>query len=247
MNNRSSSPVNLTDCLLFTSAQNMCIIEGQGETSLEHKLTIDKRTGLTIRVGTMDAGTIAVSKRSYRDLVIGAGSIVLDAGACFGSFTREALVKGARVVAYEPDPDNFKLLVLNCPAADCRRAALVSGPGSVAAPFYISTGTNMQSHSIVAFKGRPVIRIPTDNFNNVLEEVRPDTVKMDVEGAEYDLLRKPLPRFVRQLAVELHLNKRSWRAQAPDLARTLAEQFTTVVRAPKVGEKNWDTMGVYSR
>ena len=53
-------------------------------------------------------------------------------------------------------------------------------------------------------------------LDRLLEEVRPDRVKMDVEGAEYDcLLTCALPPCVRALVMEVHLRRPEWSAGSP--------------------------------
>ena len=205
-------------------------------------LAVDARTGLTYRVGSYDLHTISEMRRHYGKLNITPGSVVLDAGACFGSFTMIALNAGAKVVAYEPDPDSFSLLKLNCPMADCRNAALVTD-GSMFVDLYWTGSKNYASHSITVKRGRKVRAVvPAADFQTVLDEVKPNVLKVDVEGAEYMLLVEPLPEYVKQLAVELHNGR-----NRPALVASLAAQFATVVVVPRVWTKAWGMIGVYSR
>lgn len=127
--------------------------------------------------------------------------VVLDIGAHIGSFAYLALDRGAgRVVAVEPDPDNFNYLRHNlqdvCRAA--HRTVLVSGaawsmPGKV---HYAGVGVNTGGGTTLGCTGVPVAAFP---FPELLEwaasmadsgKIR--LLKLDCEGAEWPLLMSAL-------------------------------------------------------
>ena len=68
---------------------------------------------------------------------------------------------------------------------------------------------------------------------------------MDCEGAEFDLLSKRLPSFVKQIALEIHLGKKEWREKAHSIVRTFAD-WECVVQ-PKLGGKHWFTLAGWRR
>ena len=72
----------------------------------------DKVKGYT-RPDTLDEYVFKEIKPSYNCLELGEGDIVLDIGANIGAFSKYAMEKGAYVYAYEPEPENYELLVVN--------------------------------------------------------------------------------------------------------------------------------------
>ena len=69
---------------------------------------------------------------------------------------------------------------------------------------------------------------------------------MDCEGSEYDLIKEPLPDFVKKITMEIHLTKKYWRQ---GMAQKLIAFFNNwkTFKEPKIGEKNWTTIGAWYR
>jgi len=84
-------------------------------------------------------------------------------------------------------------------------------------------------------------------FPAVLDEFQPSIIKMDCEGAEYELLQKTLPPFVKQLAIEIHLNGPGYRANGRFLVDDLARQGFVPIKRARIGSKNWHTQSVLVR
>lgn len=209
--------------------------------------------GMFIRPDTYDHSIIGEVKRSYGWMDV-KNKVVLDVGANIGAFTHHALANGAKEVwAFEPDADNFVLLQKNVgddPRAKLKNAALISGDAA-SIDFYLTDGTNHGNYSMYSIRGRKKVTVNAVNFRKVLDHVKPDVIKMDCEGAEYDLLRPfYLPDSVKQFAMELHYNTPASQCESwYELAGELAENFDsweTVVR-PKRNEKLWHTLGGWRR
>jgi FkbM family methyltransferase len=140
---------------------------------------------------------------SPRDLV------VMDAGAHIGTFTDWALCEGARrVEAYEPHPENFKLLAKNCdnPRAILREAALVHDyrketPLVIGKAHNPKIGTERFSTSR-SLKGNIfVTNVKCFNFKKALMNI--EAIKFDAEGAEYSLFNAiDIPRRVKWIVGE---------------------------------------------
>lgn len=123
------------------------------------------------------------------------GDTVVDAGAFIGrhtmAYAREVGPSG-RVIAIEPHPENFRLLLRNVRQngyrnVTCVRCALsdYSGEGRLAYDRETSTG------ALSPGKARSVaVRVRTlDDLLSELQVPQVDLMKVDVEGAELDLLR----------------------------------------------------------
>lgn len=207
-----------------------------------------KKQGVLLRKGTYDEYVLREVQKSYSELRL-EGSRVLDIGANIGLFSNLVVREGASlVVSVEPDISNFHLLERNCPEAVTYNAAAVSDALSVPEIelWYSTTGKNPGNTSTTHFRGRTSVSVQTVGFHSLIMEHGIDTIKMDCEGAEFDLLSDRLPDSVRQIALEIHLSKREWRE---DLADNLVESFAEweCTRTPTIGEKNWTTLGAWKR
>lgn len=139
---------------------------------------------------------------------------VLDLGANVGMTPSifAARWPDARVVAVEPEPQNFELLRRNCSPAPnittvngavwvCDRDLEIINPAADAWSFQVgeSVGSTPQARKIPGFTMRTLMR------HHALENL--DVVKMDIEGAEKEIFESNpdqwLPQ-VRVLIVELH-------------------------------------------
>jgi FkbM family methyltransferase len=190
--------------------------------------------------------------RSYRDLQINKEDVVFDIGGNIGAFAAWAAPKCAKVITFEPDADNFEVLTQNTmllPNVTAYNAALVGHNNPTVEFFTNDTGRNKGLHSLVVTGGRTRHVVNARNFQDMLNIYRPTVIKCDIEGGEYDLLLdKPLPEYVRELAIEIHLQKIIWRRdQGPRLVEQLEHQFPNIKRGGKVSEKIRAILGVYAR
>ena len=206
-------------------------------------------TELKLRPGTTDRDT-TFEVKEYDALGIGPGDEVLDIGANIGAFSRRALEQGARfVTAVEPHPENYKALKENLTGFPARavQAAVVGHnvPGGVE----LFVGGTETTHSTVAYRGRErTITVPAIRFCDLLADVEPTVVKIDIEGAEYDLDYTDLPN-VRAIAVEFHMSRKEWREErVPEITEDLAAQGFKMVhsrgfdsRSPRTCVGVWQT------
>lgn len=204
--------------------------------------------GFSIRKGTYDKDIVNEVKRNYAWMRV-AGEKVLDVGGCFGGYASMAASKGASEVwCFEPDTDNYRMVVMNCGGLKNVKTfnkALVAG-NQTEAVFYKTTGVNKGSHSLIPFRGREKTTIRCQNFSEVLQSLKPSVIKMDCEGSEYELLKDSLPDFVKKITIEIHLSKKEWKAFK---AKRLVESFSDwhCVTRPNLKPSNWHTMGAWER
>jgi len=116
----------------------------------------------------------------------------IDLGANIGAYSVfvESLKLGTKIIAIEADPEIFKRLQFNLPEAVILNIAVSSTEGSL--PFYINEASRGEN-SLVQGEGMKKIEVPAKRLLQVLDEnniQRPSAMKIDVEGAEMDILGK---------------------------------------------------------
>jgi FkbM family methyltransferase len=138
---------------------------------------------------------------------LGVQSQVLDLGANYGLFAKAITARfGCRCIAVEPSPEPFAAIA-ETPLISKLQAAAASKSGTV--PFHIATDSVFSSLYPTSNVVR-VIEVRAFSLPDLLDlvEARPvDLLKMDVEGAEIELLNScptTILQQIRQISVEFH-------------------------------------------
>ena len=155
------------------------------------------------------------------------GDLAVDCGANMGVVTERLATTGADVVAFEPDPFAFKTLeqkFANRPNVTLINAAVGVGSGTVRLMRADNFGDNPEGASVkstILDGGRRIdaenaVEVPLIDFPSwVADQVKARGevafIKMDIEGAELDILEKmdaeQLFQNVRCLVAETHERK----------------------------------------
>ncbi|MFZ9198601.1 MAG: FkbM family methyltransferase [Paracoccaceae bacterium] len=155
------------------------------------------------------------------------GDLAVDCGANMGVVTERLAATGADVVAFEPDPFAFKTLeqkFAHVPNVRLINAAVGVGSGTVRLMRADNFGDNPEGASVkstILDGGRRIdaensVEVPLIDFPNwVADQVKARGevvfIKMDIEGAELDILEKmdaeQLFLNVRCLVAETHERK----------------------------------------
>lgn len=137
------------------------------------------------------------------------GKTVMDCGAHIGTFARRAVEEGAsRVVCYEPFPQSVECITLNVPSAEIVPCALVKGE-ETAVEFHVRP-QRLEGGSIIHKGanhhrwGYQTIEVAAKPFWEEFERVKPDILKIDIEGAEWDIFDREIPSHVHALFIEVH-------------------------------------------
>ncbi|MDB4905387.1 MAG: methyltransferase FkbM family [Gemmatimonadetes bacterium] len=117
---------------------------------------------------------------------------------------------GARIIAVEADRDNFALLSRNTrslsPNVDVRNVAVAGAPGFVRFSSRASAGGGITS-SIATSEDAASYEVPAITLSSLLQEPT-DLLKVDIEGAEYDVLEEAAASGalanVRECILEFH-------------------------------------------
>lgn len=178
----------------------------------KERLALRKRyaqeLGATDRV---DKDMIAESISNYiKEEVSYENKICLDLGTNIGAFTKIALEGGAsRVYGVECDLRNYNI-ASNAFASEIKANiihAAVSGSDQETLTIYKSSSkSNHSSTSILKRnnKFRDYDEVKNYHIDTLLNEIKPDVIKVDIEGAEYDIIESVIDYKPEVLFIELH-------------------------------------------
>jgi FkbM family methyltransferase len=142
---------------------------------------------------------------------LGPGSVFYDIGANVGFLT----LVGARLVgpsgavwAFEPNPETIPVLRRNVALNGFRHVTVVES----AVGARVGRARLVSDDPLTAHLGTAGVSVDVTTLDAMLEQLRPpDLVKIDVEGAEADVLagmRKTLDEFAPVVICEVHQNAR---------------------------------------
>jgi len=145
--------------------------------------------------------------------------VVLDLGANIGGFTKLALDNGCKkVIAVECLKRNFDMLKYNC--SDDRSFLLygaVSNEQSETVDVYKSNSkrSNISVKTSDSITNRNstyenVEKVTAYNLYSLLDQYKPDILKIDVEGAEFFIFDedKKINESVKEMFLEIHLTSK---------------------------------------
>jgi FkbM family methyltransferase len=126
-----------------------------------------------------------------RPLKIKANDIVLDIGMNIGVFTVTASKKKAIVYGFEPDVENFKMAEKNCEINNVNAIIQNVAISDVVKEqyLYLNEKKNRGQHSFTKVKGRRKTKVFCKGINDVIAEYKPNKIKIDCEGEEYNILK----------------------------------------------------------
>jgi FkbM family methyltransferase len=134
---------------------------------------------------------LAVSEALAR--LIGPKSLVVDAGANIGYMSvlaRYAAIN-ARIVAFEPHPATFAMLVQNTQGRAIEQHQLALGPAVGTAELEMPTGFESNdglARIVTARNGQPTITVEVTTLDRMFRNIPIDVLKLDVEGFELKVL-----------------------------------------------------------
>lgn len=146
-----------------------------------------------VRPDTLDEWVVGEvwTPREYASAMnLGPDDVVLDAGANIGAFSVLAASCGARVVGFEPDPENFAIAESNVTLNGYDDRVQLHNVGLWTHDDEMRLYINPRNRGMATLRrvrGRSSVVVPLRSFADVLRKVDPTKIKMDVEGAEYPI------------------------------------------------------------
>jgi FkbM family methyltransferase len=119
----------------------------------------------------------------------------LDLGGNIGTFALLALLHGCQaVMTCEPEADNLRMLKMNLnsnfPGGPWKILPVaITVDKALTTDFYLCKGDyNKYRHTTHKVRGRQRVTVKNMNILDVLDQTRPNAIKMDIEGAEIPIL-----------------------------------------------------------
>lgn len=178
-----------------------------------HKITLRNGIIFLIRGNAFDAGIIReVAIQDYYHLdKIKKGDIVVDIGGSIGAFSILAANRAEKVFVYEPFPDNYNIIKKNLELNRLKnvkpfKSAVYKRAGKI--KLFVEK-ENLGGHSVCG-NSKNSIEIKTTTLKRIFLENRLqhiDLLKMDCEGAEYDILLstpKDYCKKINRIVMEHH-------------------------------------------
>ena len=202
---------------------------------------------LKLRENTLDLFVIKEQKGYKTVFNNHQGGPVLDVGGNIGAFEIEFYpwYSDTQFFAFEPEPENFEILKYHTSEMEnvqCFQNAVAKEEGPI--DFYVNSLKNKGTHTLRPTRGREKITVSGTPFRDVLANIEPEIIKMDIEGGEWFLMEElmNLPSYVRAIAIELHLNAGHYRTnEAVELHASLIKRFPHCSKGCvyKPESKNW--------
>ena len=179
----------------------------------------DKITGkFYTRVGTWDSHIIKSVWDSNSYLQCGYNispdDLVIDIGAQIGTFSVLAALQGANVLAFEPHPENYQLLLKNIALNNVANKvttyekAILPTAGKEKLWIHPENTGAHTIHNLDHFKKgtfTKFINISSITLNSILKDVKKcDLLKLDCEGDEYSILQNSDLSKVSKISMEWH-------------------------------------------
>lgn len=162
---------------------------------------------------------------------------VVDVGANIGLFSYYARLQApkARILAIEADPDTFAVLDINLAHQNVERLHRAAASEVGAIDFYSSEISGWSSrYAVLGAKDARKVSVPAEPLSatlGVLGVDRIDFLKIDVEGAEYDVLLGDRDLWsipIRHLLVEVDRSPRDHRYSFEQLISHMKAKFQAV-------------------
>jgi len=221
------------------------------------KLKVPRHGTYRCRLNTNDKAVIMelTSYKSFFDnIALNGAHKLLDLGGHIGCISIEAALRRCDVLALEPFPSNIAAFKMNMELNEVTdRIQLLEG--AVVGPHYsestvalsINSGINMGTHSLLNIRGRQKTHVDAYNIKRLLSENKPYYVKIDIEGAEYDILPSIWEcKSVQTIFAELHYGHASLRPKMMKLLKAKPSSWK-IVQKPRITPKGRATIVMWKR
>ena len=189
-----------------------------GLTKKEHVI-LETRTGLKIKIRTNSTDIMAfthvwlIEEYSHFGFDLCESDKIIDIGAHIGLFTLfvSQFCKNGKIYCFEPVKENYELLLFNVTLNNLSNVYTFNvAVADKTSTVKIFLNKDESGHSMFA-QNFNSIEVQSTTLKNIIDEnniVNCDFIKMDCEGAEYDIIRSlPEEYFtkIKKMIIEYHM------------------------------------------
>jgi len=190
---------------------------------------------------TKDKAIVEEVKWYLNQITLDSEDVFLDLWGNIWSFSVLIADRVKSVYAYEPEPENFGILMKNINKlinVVAYNFAVVWNNDRIRT-FYVNDGMNKGRHSLVV-KFDKKIKVPCVNINDIIEEHGVNKIKMDIEWWEYELL-KSITDFsqIDEIILEYHFTylQDEDRSKFKEILSILKNNFRGVIYDKKLTDE----------
>jgi FkbM family methyltransferase len=151
-----------------------------------------------------------INKGYSRYLNLTKDDVWLDIGGHIGTFSIDTADKVKQIYTFEPVNDNFDLLERNVAENGVKNIKTfnkaIVGNDDEERTFYLDNAGNSGGHSLIAAQNPIKIKVECENINKVLYRNSVNKIKLDCEGAEYEILKAMDFSKIDEMIMEFHFN-----------------------------------------
>ena len=143
--------------------------------------------------------------------------VIFDCGAHIGIFSLLAKSKfpHARLLAYEPNPQNIQLIRRQITNNNLDVELIESAVSTEAKELFFATANSHSGRLLHNVPNNGAYKVRVVNFPEVVKQIKPTSLllKMDIEGEERNILPVLVPLLPKQSAIffETHAGEAGWR------------------------------------
>lgn len=177
----------------------------------------DRKDGTRIFYRENSSDLHAYLENQYKLPDLTREDVMMDVGANMGDIPLRFANKVGKIYSYEPIPDTFNILKMNVEEngytnCEISNSAISTNNGSFTMYFNDSAKCCHVTASVYQrrVKNQIEVTVPTISFSEEVKRIKPTIIKMDIEGAEIDILNNVEDSVfdgVRIFYVELHLDR----------------------------------------
>jgi len=179
----------------------------------------------TVRNGTIDVALVnmIVLRGEYSQLIkLSKDDVWLDIGGHIGTFAIDIADKVKKVYSFEPERKNFELLKQNVEENKIKNISIfnkaIVGSEDKEIELLINGSGNTGGHSLISVKDNYIGKllsgevegvsttVQCENINDTIKRYKINKIKMDCEGAEYDLIKAMDFKGIDEIILEYHFN-----------------------------------------
>ena len=157
-------------------------------------VSIPLKSGKTLWYRENSSDMAMWKENPYRGFTFYPDDIIMDIGANMGDFPVRYSDGVKEIHSYEPMKDTFEVLSQNVKGNNIENCYLYNvaiAPEEGETSIFLNDEAKLAHAvaSVLPIRGRTEYKVKTLSFENEVKRIKPTIIKMDIEGAEYEILK----------------------------------------------------------